>query len=424
MAGSECCLMLRMSMSLFVLSLSLLTLTMSGCLGDKPQPAEINTSTLYPVIEKGKWGFINKSGKLAINPQFAQLPDTLELIEYSKLDPKLYKITPSSIIIDNASQLSEENLTRLSIAGKKVDSYDYTADKVYIRRSRSPVNIFKNNLTTVITPAAHGAFPYDVKIGYIDKKGEYRVTPQFTLAGDFQSGVALVTEKGKMYFIDEEGNKIEKLSSYESILPYQKEGLAGAKKDGLWGFIDLNGNMTIKPEYDGVSSFSNGYAVVAKNNNVGLIDTTGTVVLPLEHFFLKDVSDNRIAFLYPIGETPTWGYFDTSGYVAIQPTFDQAEPFVDGVALVRQGPLYYLITPEGNLINEKGYSGITALGEGMAAFRVNDKWGYLDTNTGKEIIEPKFDWAFSFIDGLAQVEEEGKIGYIDKKGNYIWKPTR
>jgi hypothetical protein len=42
-------------------------------------------------------------------------------------------------------------------------------------------------------------------------------------------------------------------------------------------------------------------------------------------------------------------------------------------------------------------------------------------------IEPQFDFAAPFFDGLALVhigkDEEPKTGYIDKTGRYVWKPT-
>lgn len=42
------------------------------------------------------------------------------------------------------------------------------------------------------------------------------------------------------------------------------------------------------------------------------------------------------------------------------------------------------------------------------------------------VIEPQFDFAAPFFDGLALVNvkaEEPKTGYIDKTGRYVWKPT-
>jgi hypothetical protein len=63
--------------------------------------------------------------------------------------------------------------------------------------------------------------------------------------------------------------------------------------------------------------------------------------------------------------------------------------------------------------------------EGLAPVNVgglgSGKWGYVD-NTGKMVIEPRFDEAAEFLDGLARVKTGGKVGYIDRKGSYVWAP--
>jgi hypothetical protein len=76
--------------------------------------------------------------------------------------------------------------------------------------------------------------------------------------------------------------------------------------------------------------------------------------------------------------------------------------------------------------------------EGLAAVSINDKWGYINKN-GEFLIEPRFNEALPFTDGLAFVkvggydadavndvvggfEAEGKWGYINKAGSYIWSP--
>jgi len=48
--------------------------------------------------------------------------------------------------------------------------------------------------------------------------------------------------------------------------------------------------------------------------------------------------------------------------------------------------------------------------------------------TGKLVIQPQFDGAAPFSDGLAKVGmgkyPDTKIGYIDKTGKYVWEPTK
>jgi hypothetical protein len=60
-------------------------------------------------------------------------------------------------------------------------------------------------------------------------------------------------------------------------------------------------------------------------------------------------------------------------------------------------------------------------GKLRASVKVNDKYGYID-ETGKFIVDPKFEDAWSFIRGTAVVREDGKYGLIGKDGDYVLKP--
>ncbi len=58
----------------------------------------------------------------------------------------------------------------------------------------------------------------------------------------------------------------------------------------------------------------------------------------------------------------------------------------------------------------------------LSLFRdANGEYGYKN-KTGKIIIEPKYDKAFEFSEGLAGVRQNGKWGFIDKTGREIVKP--
>ncbi|MDY2881674.1 MAG: WG repeat-containing protein [Romboutsia timonensis] len=50
----------------------------------------------------------------------------------------------------------------------------------------------------------------------------------------------------------------------------------------------------------------------------------------------------------------------------------------------------------------------------------NGKYGYIDKD-GKIVIEPQYDLADAFNEGLAMVQINGKHGYIDKDGNVVIK---
>src|SRR5574339_1027271 len=45
-------------------------------------------------------------------------------------------------------------------------------------------------------------------------------------------------------------------------------------------------------------------------------------------------------------------------------------------------------------------------------------WGYMDAN-GKIVIEPQFNMAFEFAEGVAQVMVKDRWGYIDPSGKFV-----
>ena len=50
-----------------------------------------------------------------------------------------------------------------------------------------------------------------------------------------------------------------------------------------------------------------------------------------------------------------------------------------------------------------------------------EQWGYVDRN-GKWLIEPQFQIAEPFSQGLARVAIDNKMAYIDHSGRYVWGP--
>ncbi len=89
---------------------------------------------------------------------------------------------------------------------------------------------------------------------------------------------------------------------------------------------------------------------------------------------------------YPIQKENLWGYIDDLGNEVIEPQFQQASYF----------------------------------SEGMAAVRVNGTFGFINM-TGKLVIEPIYDNAFSFVHGRAKVYLGEKPFFIDTSGVILFQ---
>ncbi|EPP4232291.1 WG repeat-containing protein, partial [Campylobacter coli] len=60
------------------------------------------------------------------------------------------------------------------------------------------------------------------------------------------------------------------------------------------------------------------------------------------------------------------------------------------------------------------FAGIFVSGD-LIRVKIDGQWSFLDKN-GEFAIEPKFDYVWSFGEGLVAVKLNGKWGFIDKNG--------
>jgi hypothetical protein len=165
--------------------------------------------------------------------------------------------------------------------------------------------------------------------------------------------------------------------------------------------------------------------------------------------------------LFPVTNGDTYEYVNRKGEIVINPQFDNATVFRNGVALVKPDgqSAWAYINPKGEYVSEKRYLNATSFSEGLAwvveedraptaidpkgkvkfdlkeAQRVevfrnglaaftnyNARWGFADTK-GKVVIEPRFFSVRNFSEDLCAVlDSTGKYGYINKKGEYAITP--
>lgn len=68
------------------------------------------------------------------------------------------------------------------------------------------------------------------------------------------------------------------------------------------------------------------------------------------------------------------------------------------------------------------FEGAGPFNEGLAAVKLNGKWGYIDKR-GQIVIEPRFvEEPSRFLLGLAMVKEKDKFGVMDKRGRFVIAP--
>jgi len=130
------------------------------------------------------------------------------------------------------------------------------------------------------------------------------------------------------------------------------------------------------------------------------------------------------------------GFKNTDGQIVIEPVYDWAGTFDEGLAVVKKDGHFSFIDKSGDVVVELGakYRHVSYFSEGLAEFsmdvvceccetRIGIRHGFLDKE-GNVVIKPlKWTHAFAFSEGLAAVRRdttEHKWSYIDKSGDVVF----
>jgi hypothetical protein len=172
--------------------------------------------------------------------------------------------------------------------------------------------------------------------------GNLVIPPQFDFALSFAEGLAPVLVGDKVGYVDRTGRMVIE-PQFDSAFDFS-EGLAPVQVDGKVGYIGHNAEMVIAPQFERAREFSGGLAAVTKEGKEVYIDASGAVVIDAPDFAnAGDFAEGLAAV--KIGEGI--GYIDQLGAVVIEPVFEQAEPFRDGMAVVQTDDLWGVIASDG-----------------------------------------------------------------------------
>lgn len=265
----------------------------------------------------------------------------------------------------------------------------------------------------------------DRKHGFIDKTGKVIVPPQYEDALGFYEGLGHVKIGDRWGYIDTSGNFAIK----PQFINYGvfSEGLAAAMiETNKWGYINKNGQWVIKPQFDSACDFSEGFACVLLNNKWIFINRSGEIAINKEFQHCSWFSEGLAAI--DIGGK--YGYIDKSGLLVIPPLYRTAHNFKEGLASVghSERPNTFIDRNRRVVINSRRFQYTSSFSGGLAAVKINGKWGFIN-KTGQIVIEPEFfEMGLSyfkleaFSSGLAPVKDENKYGFINVNGNFVIEP--
>ena len=259
------------------------------------------------------------------------------------------------------------------------------------------------------------------KMGFYDEEGLQILPPQFETIKVGENATHFVADSDGLFrFYDRNGQLLHN-TTWEDANVYS-DGLAAVKKDGLWGYINVNGQVIIPLEYQYASKFNARWglkdALVVTDHQYKVIDKDGH---HMDKISLKDI-------------------FSTDNWYSFEPKLQIESP--SNTRAYTENPFEKIGSGNGYLVAKSWNSGkvglVDFLGEWAilpqyADIRMNDsfhyrqalacvsngtKWALLGRDL-KPIGDFQYDSIAQSGDGLFLVKKGKNAFKIDEKGAVV-----
>jgi hypothetical protein len=323
------------------------------------------------------------------------------------------------IVVASANgALAQDKPLELTLAGKAILQSQIALDgrPLYDRPGPSQPMTF---------PLAMCAFPGGL-CGAVNRDGTVAVRSQYDWVGKFSDNRAAVRLGGLYGFVDDEEHEVVK-PQYRIVDDY-KLGFAQVDVDGRSGLIDRDGKMVIEPKYGFIEAIGpDRFAVTERRQLGGMIGGEDFSGIRVEHTASGGVSGGVSGLFIGIAGAGSMAtdVIDMSGHrieplaSSWTPKFDKDDP---SVRWVKKDKLWGMAHADGSWLVEPKYEQAGPLNDGLARVTLNGKVGFID-RAGNFVIEPIFDKAGSFTSDLGRTwaERDGIVGAIDKTGSWAFR---
>jgi len=303
---------------------------------------------------------------------------------------------------------------------------------------------------------------FPVKIGdnwgFVDSSCNFHQELVYQMADEFYMGRAVVQKNNKFSFVDEAGKalhpfvflkvthfsedslgfvldennmiscinwdfkKVFSLPGAEEIHNYYN-GLAAVRKNGKYGFVNKKGDLVINHEFDAVGKFVENTIAVAQYEELPdssylkwyFIDKAGNKAIDKKFTDVHDFSEGYAA----VSIDGKWGWIDKKGKFIFGNDFQECKSFSEGFAAFKKGDAWGLINNKGKIIAQPNYFDVGEMHEHFATFSMGPKnVGFIDT-LGNIVVQPQFESASNFKNGIAYVAKNSQIGLMRKDGTFF-----
>lgn len=404
-------------------------------------------SDIYTYIKKdGKYGLVDRSGKVVIEPKYDRLKYSgyrnEDHYSVATLDDKDFVIDlQEKVILDgNFSYVDKkgDNLYEVRLADKRglirLDgSYllepkykrIYKNDRLYIvELDDKKQGLLNSDGETLLEPIydsiSRDSAGYDVvlngKHNRVNRKGEY-LYPQFydeaKSVGRYDNlvRVKLNNHYGLIY-----RDKQVLDVSYDSIADVfdSDRGLLIIEKEGKFGLYK-NTDQVLPTQYDAITpaELKITQEKAESQRGVNSLVSSGTVIWLGEN---RNKNNTKASELLLLSKDNKYGLISADLQIHLEPQFDELEPIARDVYKVRLGDKYALLDDQLNYLLPLEFDSLQAF-EGAFIAQKNGKFGVITPNA--TLLDFVYDSIQATLHGVVLVEQNNQFGLADIINNQL-----
>lgn len=356
-------------------------------------PIGIAAQQYFPVKVNNQWGLMDSNGDLFIEPIYNAIGE-FKQFGYAVMQRNggvgLLNKQGNEIIQPQYDDLKVLDSTLVAVMDNREWMVINLQGTVVLNKGYQRVHVWNSQFL---------AFIKDNKWGLVDvESGKIIADPTYDQIDLLKDAYFQTQKEDQIGLLASNGKTIlEPL--YEQVFIYN-ESLFFYKKNGKWGAVDAQGQSLIEPlfpsyqrisdqfiklqqskrcflysipvqkiitgdEFQNFYNFGNGIALSKNNRQLGLIDTTGFIVLPNEfdeiHVYNQD--------LYRVSQNDLWGLVSKGGKVVMPFQYDYIAPLNNQVCVVKKNDFFGIANFKGEEVVATEFSRIELNDNQAKAFK-------------------------------------------------------
>jgi hypothetical protein len=233
--------------------------------------------------------------------------------------------------------------------------------------------------------------------------------------------------KSTWAFINQDNDTIIPFGIYKFMNPIDEEGMILAERNGKHGYINIHQDTLIPFIYEDLSVFTHGLAPAKKNGKYGYLDRKGQVIIPFKYENESHFYKCRLARAKLNGN---YGFIDLNGNEIIPIQFEKVrDNQIDSLVCAMKNEKWAFFSCSGEQLTDFKYDQITEsffdhynytyFEKGLCRVENNGKIGYINRKFKEVVPLGKYQVAEPFRNHLGIVANEGNFGIIDTLGKVI-----